>query len=54
MEKPKPLGKNQTLMLRRRNMDPNNYQLLRDDWDKLILLDLRFGKVKIVHKATSL
>ena len=54
MVKPKPLGKNQILMLQRRNMDPKNYRLLRNDWDKLILLDLRYNKIKIVHKASSL
>ena len=54
MAKPKPLGKNHITLLNRRNMDPNNYLLLRDDWDKLILFDVRFGKVKIVYKATSL
>lgn len=50
----KSLNNSQRALIRRRNMNPKNYQLLRDDWDKLIILDLRYGKVKIVHKATSL
>ena len=54
MANPKPLTSNQVSLLKRRNMDPNNYQLLRDDWDKLILLDLRYNKVKILHKRTGL
>lgn len=37
-------------ILRNRQMDPNNYLLLRDDWDKLILLDVRYDRIKIVHK----
>ena len=46
----KPLSKNNIAILKRRQMDPNNYLLIRDDWDKLLLLDLRFNKIKIVHK----
>ena len=46
----KPLTKSNIALLRRRHMNPDNYRLIRDDWDKCILLDLRYDKIKIIHK----
>lgn len=46
----KSLNNSQRALIRRRNMNPKNYRLVRDDWDKLLLLDLRYNKIKILHK----
>ena len=46
----KALRNNQRALIRRRNMDPRNYRIIREDWDKLLLLDLRYNKIKIIHK----
>ena len=50
MAKGKPLSHNHKSLIKRRNMDSKNYLLIRDDWDKLYLLDLRYDKIKILHK----
>lgn len=44
---------NQRAMILRRNMDPKNYVVLKETWDKLYLKDLRYDKVKIIHKRVS-
>ncbi len=48
--KGKKLTANQKTMIRRRGMIPENYRLLKDTHAALYLLDLRYNKVKVVHK----
>lgn len=48
--KGKSLTSNQKTMIRRRGMDPKNYRLLKNTNAALYLLDLRFDKVKVIHK----
>lgn len=50
MARYRKLNHNQKTMLRRRGMDPNNYVLLKNTNAALYLLDLRFNKVKVIHK----
>lgn len=40
----------QYALIKRRNMNPKNYIVLKETWDRLYLKDLRYNKVKIIHK----
>lgn len=48
---PKSTG-NQITMIKRRNLDPNNYRVIKETWCNLYLLDVRYNKVKIIYKYT--
>lgn len=41
---------NQTVMIKRRNLDPKNYRVIKETYSSLWLLDLRIKKVKILYK----
>jgi hypothetical protein len=45
-----PLKDHQKRMLLWRGMDPKNYLVIKDTYASLYLLDLRYGKVKIITK----
>ena len=43
---------NQKTMIRRRQLDPKNYLVIKDTCCNLYLLDFRYNKVKILYKWT--
>ena len=51
-EKYRKPNANQSVMIRRRNLDPKNYRVVKDTWCNLYLLDIRYKKVKIIYKHT--
>lgn len=44
------LTNNHRVMLRRRGLDPKNYEFLKETYASLYLRDKRSGKVKIICK----
>lgn len=49
-EKNKKLTSNHIAMLRRRGLDPKNYEVIKDTYSSLYLRDLRTGAIKIITK----
>lgn len=41
---------NQKKMILRRNLDPNNYDVIKETYSSLYLRDKRTGRVKILFK----
>lgn len=52
MQKPKPkkLSTNHQVMLRRRGLDPKNFELVKETYGTLYVRDIRDGKLKIINK----
>lgn len=51
-EKYRKPNANQKVTIRRRQLDPNNYRVIKETWCSLYLLDVRYNKVKIIYKYT--
>ena len=49
-EKKRRLSSGQWGMIRRRGLDPKNYDVIKDTLTSLYLRDRRTGKVKILYK----
>ena len=47
---PKAFTSNQKTMLRRRGLDPNDYELVKNTYACLYIRDIRFGRIKIINK----
>lgn len=48
--KTKTLTSDQRIMCRRRGLNPDNYRAVKDTYGTLYLLDLRYGKIKVIQK----
>ena len=44
------LNSDQRIMVRRRGLDPDNYRVVKNTYAALYLLDLRYKKIKVIHK----
>ena len=49
-EKKRRLTSGQRGIIRRRGLDPNNYEVIKDTITSLYLRDKRTGKIKIITK----
>ena len=47
---PKAFDSNQRAMLRRRGLDPKDYELVKDTYVCMYIRDLRFGRIKLINK----
>ena len=47
---PMKMNGNQRKMILRRNLDPNNYDVIKETYSSLYLRDRRTGKVMILYK----